>query len=46
MSSNLRDRVLDDLEADVTDLVGLCSSLVKIPSDNPPGDTSKLASFI
>ncbi len=46
MSSNLRDRVLDDLEANVTDLVGLCSSLVKIPSDNPPGDTSKLASFI
>jgi succinyl-diaminopimelate desuccinylase len=46
MSSNLRDRLLDDQEADATDLVELCSSLVKIPSDNPPGDTSKLASFI
>ena len=46
MSSNFGDRLLDDLEADVKGLVELCSSLVKIPSDNPPGDTSKLASFI
>ena len=46
MSRNLRDRLFDDLDSDTTSLVGLCSSLVKIPSDNPPGDTSKLASFI
>jgi succinyl-diaminopimelate desuccinylase len=46
MSRSLRDGLLDELEADVPNLVGLCSSLVRIPSDNPPGDTSKLASFI
>jgi len=46
MSSNLKDSLLDELVSDTTGLVRLCSSLVKIPSDNPPGDTSKLASFI
>jgi len=46
MLSNLGDRLLDDIETDFKGLVELCSSLVKIPSDNPPGDTSKLASFI
>jgi len=46
MSRNLRDRLFDDLDSDTTSLVSLCSSLVKIPSDNPPGDTSKQASFI
>jgi len=28
------------------ELVRLCSDLVKIPSDNPPGDTSRLASYM
>ena len=28
------------------DLVELCSRLVRIPSDNPPGDTRELASYI
>ncbi len=46
LMSSLRNRLFEDLDSDMTSLVGLCSSLVKIPSDNPPGDTSKLASFI
>jgi succinyl-diaminopimelate desuccinylase len=46
MSKDLRDSLLEDLVSDTMGLVRLCSSLVKIPSDNPPGDTSKLASFI
>jgi acetylornithine deacetylase/succinyl-diaminopimelate desuccinylase-like protein len=28
------------------ELVKLCLNLVKVPSDNPPGDTSQLASYI
>ncbi len=28
------------------ELVRLCSDLIKVPSDNPPGDTSQLASYI
>jgi succinyl-diaminopimelate desuccinylase len=28
------------------DLFELCSSLIRIPSENPPGDTTRLASFI
>ena len=42
----MKDQLLNEIEEDFTDLVDLCSNLVKIPSDNPPGDTSKLASFI
>lgn len=34
---------IDDLRHE---LIDLCANLVKIPSDNPPGNTEKLASFI
>jgi len=33
-------------ELDEEDIVGLCQNMVQIPSDNPPGDTSDLGSFI
>ncbi len=39
-------RLIDLLTASQTDLFALCSRLVQIPSENPPGDTTKLASFI
>lgn len=36
--------LLEQIKED--ELVELCSKLIQIPSDNPPGDTSELASFI
>jgi succinyl-diaminopimelate desuccinylase len=41
-----RDRLLRRVKSGEKDLVELCSRLVKIPSDNPPGDTRQLASYI
>ncbi len=41
-----KQRLIDELRARQSDLFALCSRLVQIPSENPPGDTTKLASFI
>jgi len=41
-----RDRLLRRVKAGKKGLVELCSRLVRIPSDNPPGDTRQLASYI
>ncbi len=38
--------MLDTLSERRPELVELCSNLVEIPSDNPPGDTTQLATFI
>ena len=42
----LKSRLIDELRKRPGELFELCSRLVQIPSENPPGDTSKLASFI
>ena len=42
----VKSRLINELRARQDELFGLCSRLVQIPSENPPGDTSKLASFI
>jgi acetylornithine deacetylase/succinyl-diaminopimelate desuccinylase-like protein len=42
----LKARLVDELRKRQADLFALCSRLVQIPSENPPGDTSVLASFI
>jgi succinyl-diaminopimelate desuccinylase len=42
----LKSRLIDELRKRPDELFELCSRLVQIPSENPPGDTSKLASFI
>jgi succinyl-diaminopimelate desuccinylase len=42
----LKARLIDELRKRQAELFSLCSRLVQIPSENPPGDTSKLASFI
>jgi succinyl-diaminopimelate desuccinylase len=34
------------IEDQKSDLINLCSDIIKIPSDNPPGNTIELASFI
>jgi len=44
--SELRERLLGKVADGRDELVRLCSELVQIPSDNPPGDTSKLASYV
>jgi succinyl-diaminopimelate desuccinylase len=42
----LKARLIDELRKRQAELFALCSRLVQIPSENPPGDTSMLASFI
>jgi succinyl-diaminopimelate desuccinylase len=42
----LKSRLIDELRKRPAELFELCSRLVQIPSENPPGDTSRLASFI
>src|SRR4029434_7206399 len=42
----LKSRLIDELRKRPDDLFTLCSRLGQIPSENPPGDTSKLAAFI
>ena len=42
----LKARLIDELRKRQAELFSLCSRLVQIPSENPPGDTGKLASFI
>ena len=46
MSPSRKARLLDSLSRRRSELVELCSNLVKIPSDNPPGDTTQLATFM
>lgn len=42
----LKPRLIDELRKRQSDLFAVCSRLVQIPSENPPGDTVQLASFI
>jgi succinyl-diaminopimelate desuccinylase len=42
----LKARLIGELRKRQAELFALCSRLVQIPSENPPGDTSTLASFI
>ena len=39
-----RERVFEDFRGD--EVVELASRLIKIPSVNPPGDTSEIAAFV
>src|SRR5262245_27421020 len=41
-----KSRLIDELRKRQGDLFELCSRLIQIPSENPPGDTTKLATFI
>jgi succinyl-diaminopimelate desuccinylase len=43
---NLREEVLARIDRDRDEIVSLCSSLVKNPSENPPGDTRQICRFI
>jgi succinyl-diaminopimelate desuccinylase len=39
-------RVLAEVDARAGEFVELCSRIIQIPSENPPGDTTELARFI
>ena len=40
------DALLERIERDKSKIVTLCSDLVKIPSEDPPGDTREIATFV
>ncbi|MBS7631457.1 ArgE/DapE family deacylase [Candidatus Bathyarchaeota archaeon] len=44
--TKLKEEACKRIEEKGRDVVKLCSDVIKIPSDNPPGDTSQLAAFL
>jgi succinyl-diaminopimelate desuccinylase len=42
----VRDALLGDLGRRHAELIALCARLIRIPSENPPGNTARLAAFI
>lgn len=41
-----KDALLTRIDRNMDDYIDLCSNIVQIPSENPPGDTTDLARFI
>lgn len=48
MSKNqeLKDRLIQEVENHKDELIDLCSKLIQIPSENPPGDSTEITTFI
>ncbi|SFD88135.1 succinyl-diaminopimelate desuccinylase [Lentibacillus persicus] len=44
--NELKDRLIKEVENDKDELIELCSRLIKIPSENPPGDSTEITTFI
>jgi succinyl-diaminopimelate desuccinylase len=42
----LKDRLIQEVENRKEELIELCSQLIKIPSENPPGDSTEITTFI
>lgn len=42
----LKKIIIDEVEKRKDELVQLCSSLIQIPSENPPGDSTEISQFI
>ncbi|MEH7381225.1 ArgE/DapE family deacylase [Bacillus sp. JJ1533] len=42
----LKQLLIDEVEARKEELIELCSSLIQIPSENPPGDSTEISQFI
>ena len=42
----LKQKLIDEVEAQKDELIELCSQLIKIPSENPPGDSTEISQFI
>nr|WP_286230013.1 ArgE/DapE family deacylase [Neobacillus mesonae] len=45
-TTELKQRLIDEVESRKEELLELCSSLIKIPSENPPGDSTEISQFI
>lgn len=43
---DLKQLVIDEVEKQQEELLQLCSSLIQIPSENPPGDSTEISNFI
>jgi succinyl-diaminopimelate desuccinylase len=43
---NLRERLTQRLQQDRDGIVQLCADLVRLPSENPPGDTRQVADYV
>ncbi|WP_408008480.1 M20 family metallopeptidase [Pseudalkalibacillus sp. A8] len=44
--TDLKKRLIDEVEVQKDELIELCSSLIKIPSENPPGNSTEISQFI
>ncbi|ASN04241.1 M20 family metallopeptidase [Virgibacillus necropolis] len=44
--NKLKQKLIDEVEENKAELINLCSSLIKIPSENPPGDSTEASQFI
>jgi succinyl-diaminopimelate desuccinylase len=42
----VKKKIWDLIDERKKEIVGLCSDMIRIPSDNPPGDTTKIANFL
>ncbi|WNS76588.1 ArgE/DapE family deacylase [Bacillus sp. DTU_2020_1000418_1_SI_GHA_SEK_038] len=42
----LKQKLIDEVEARKEELIELCSQLIQIPSENPPGDSTEISQFI
>ncbi|NGP45727.1 M20 family metallopeptidase [Bacillaceae bacterium SIJ1] len=42
----LKDRLINEVENHKDELIELCSRLIQIPSENPPGDSTEITEFI
>ena len=45
-AESTRARLLAALDARQSELVDLCAEMVRIPSENPPGDTTAISRFV
>ena len=44
--TEVRENLLKEVESRSSEIVGLTSDLIKIPSENPPGDVNKITEFL
>ncbi|RDU35238.1 M20 family peptidase [Neobacillus piezotolerans] len=44
--TTLKQQLIDEVESRKDELIELCGSLIKIPSENPPGDSTEISKFI
>lgn len=42
----LKDSLIQEIENSKDELISLCSQLIQIPSENPPGDSTEITNFI